>query len=322
MSLPIEWRDRLKLPLLIAPMFLVSTVDLVLTACRSGAIGSFPTGNARTVRDLDTWLERIATGLTAEDAPWAVNLVVHRTYDRLAEDLALVEQYRPPLVVTALGSPTSVIERVHGFGGRVFADVNSIKHAKQAAAAGVDGLVLVASGAGGHTGQMTAFAMVPQIREFFDGTVVLGGGLSNGAGIRAAEILGADLGSMGTRFVACNETMASDAYRQMLVESTVDDLILTKAITGVSAYWLKKSLLSVGLDLEALQRDTPIDFTTPGAKVPRWTQVWSAGHGVGAIKSIEAAADLLQKLRREYWAAVGYGSSVSQRTAVLEATRS
>lgn len=321
MSLPIEWRHRLKLPLLIAPMFLVSTVDLVLAACRSGAIGSFPTGNARTLQDLDDWLKRISTGLSHKDAPWAVNLVVHRTYDRLDEDLALVEKYRPPLVITALGSPTSVIERIHGFGGRVFADVSSIKHARQAAAAGVDGLVLVASGAGGHTGQMTAFAMLPQIREFFDGTVVLGGGLSNGAGIRAAEILGADLASMGTRFIACNETMASDAYRQMLVESTIDDLILTKAITGVSAYWLKNSLLAAGLDLEALQSDIPIDFTTPGSKVPRWTQVWSAGHGVGAIKSIEPAADLLRTLHNEYWSAVRSGSSLSH-TIVLEAVKS
>ena len=321
MSLPIEWRHRLKLPLLIAPMFLVSTVDLVLAACRSGAIGSFPTGNARTLQDLDDWLKRISTGLSHTDAPWAVNLVVHRTYDRLDEDLALVEKYRPPLVITALGSPHSVVERIHGFGGRVFADVSSIKHARQAVAAGVDGLVLVASGAGGHTGQMTAFAMLPQIREFFDGTVVLGGGLSNGAGIRAAEILGADLASMGTRFIACNETMASDAYRQMLVESTIDDLILTKAITGVSAYWLKKSLIAAGLDLEALQNDIPIDFTTPGSKVPRWTQVWSAGHGVGSIKSIEPAADLLRTLHSEYWAAVRSGSSLSH-TSVLEAVKS
>ena len=312
MAIHFELAARLKLPLLISPMFLVSTVELVVTACRNGTIGSFPTANARTVGELDACLHRISSQITTEDAPWAANLVVHRTSDRLLQDLSLIEQYRAPLVITALGAPCDVIDRIHAYGGRVLADVNSLHHARRAAAMGVDGLVLVASGAGGHTGQMTAFAMVPEIREFFDGMVILGGGLSNGAGIRAAEILGADLAAMGTRFIACPETMASDGYRQMLVESTIDDLILTKAITGVSAYWLKKSLTAAGLDIDALEREVPIDFTDPKAGARRWTQAWSAGHGVGAIKSVESVQVVLHRLREEYWAATNRRSSLNQ----------
>ncbi len=318
MAIPADLSSRLKLPLLIAPMFLVSTVELVVAACRSGSIGGFPTANARTVGDLDACLDRISALVTKEDAPWAANLVVHRTSDRLQQDLSLIERYRAPLVITALGAPGEVIERVHAYGGRVLADVNSLHHARRAAAMGVDGLVLVASGAGGHTGQMTAFAMVPEIREFFDGIVVLGGGLSNGAGIRAAEVLGADLASMGTRFIACPETMACDGYRRMLVESSIDDLILTKAITGVSAYWLKKSLTAAGLDIDALEREVPIDFTDPKTGTRRWTQAWSAGHGVGAIKSVEPAQVLLRRLSEEYWAAANRRSGLNPLAATGE----
>ncbi len=315
MPLPLDWSTRLRLPLLIAPMFLVSSVDLVIAACRHGAIGSLPTPNARTVEDLEAWLQRIAGALTAEDAPWAINLVVHRSNDRLAQDLALVEKYRPPLVITALGSPRAVIDRVHAYGGLVFADVNSLRYAQQAAQLGVDGLVLVAAGAGGHTGQMAAFAMVPAIREFFGGTLVLGGGLGDGAAIRAAEVLGADLASMGTRFIACPETLASDAYRQMLVESSIEDLILSKAITGVSAYWLRNSLAAAGLDLASLEREVPIDFTDPKSAARRWTKVWSAGHGVGAIKSIQPARAVLDVLHQEYWAAADRAPAVLRRAA-------
>ena len=299
-------------------MFLVSSVDLVIAACRQGAIGTVPTPNARTVQDLEEWLRRISGALSDEDAPWAVNVVVHRTNDRLAQDLELVEKYRPPLVITALGSPRAIVERVHAYGGLVFADVNSLRYARQAVQLGVDGLVLVAAGAGGHTGQMAAFSMVPAIREFFGGTLVLGGGLADGAGIRAVEVLGADLASMGTRFIACTETLASDAYRQLLVESSIEDLILTKAITGVPAYWLKQSLAAAGLDIESLEQEIPVDFTDPKNAVRRWTQVWSAGHGVGAIKSVQSAHDLLKRLRDEYWDAAGRGSALVRRTPVAE----
>lgn len=290
----------MSLPLVAAPMFLVSGPDLVIEPCRAGVIGTFPTPNARDVATLDAWLDRIVTSLDVTDAPWGANVVVHRSNARLDEDLALLERYRPPLVVTALGSPRAVVDRVHEFGGLVFADVNSVAFARKAVAAGVDGLVLVASGAGGHTGQMTGFSFVPAVREFFDGPIILGGGIVNGAGIRAAEVLGADLAYMGTRFIPCVESMASEAYREMLVGATVDDLILTRAITGVAANWLRPSIANAGFDLDAMEANPDIDFTDPQGGARRWAQIWSAGHGVGAIDRVETAAELIKRLKAEY----------------------
>ncbi|MBX3492249.1 MAG: nitronate monooxygenase [Parvibaculum sp.] len=298
--LPDDWRPRMKLPLVAAPMFLISGPELVLAACREGVIGSFPTPNARSVAVLDEWMDKIAHGLGAGDAPWAANVVVHRSNTRLDEDLDLVVRYKVPLVITALGSPRAIVERVHDYGGLVFADVNSVPFARKAAAAGVDGLVLVAAGAGGHTGQMTGFSFVPAVREFFDGPVILGGGITDGAGIRAAEVLGADLAYMGTRFIACTESLAVPEYRDMLVGSTVDDLILTRAITGVAANWLKPSIARAGMDLNAMEKNPDIDFTDPQSGAKRWAQVWSAGHGVGMIDRVETVASLVARLREEY----------------------
>lgn len=295
-----QWRARLTLPLVAAPMFLISGPELVLAACRQGVIGSFPTPNARTVADLDQWLDRITTSLTEKDALWAANVVVHRSNTRLNEDLDLVMRYKAPLVITALGSPRAIVERVHDYGGLVFADVNSVAFARKALEAGVDGLVLVAAGAGGHTGNMTGFSFVPAVREFFDGPVILGGGISDGAGIRAAEVLGADLAYMGTRFIACDESLAEPAYRDMLVSSTVDDLILTRAITGVAANWLKPSIINAGFDLDTMEKNPDIDFTDPQSGAKRWAQVWSAGHGVGLIDRTEPVASLVARLRQEY----------------------
>ncbi len=295
-----QWRARLNLPLVAAPMFLISGPELVLAACQQGVIGSFPTPNARSVGDLDQWLDRITTSLTEKDAPWAANVVVHRSNTRLDEDLDLVMRYKAPLVITALGSPRAIVERVHDYGGLVFADVNSVAFARKAVEAGVDGLVLVAAGAGGHTGNLTGFSFVPAVREFFDGPVILGGGISDGAGIRAAEVLGADLAYMGTRFIACNESLAAPAYRDMLVTSTVDDLILTRAITGVAANWLKPSIVNAGFDLDTMEKNPDIDFTDPQSGAKRWAQVWSAGHGVGLIDRTEPVASLVARLRQEY----------------------
>lgn len=295
-----QWRPRLKLPLIAAPMFLISGPELVLAASRAGIIGSFPTPNARTVAMLDEWLDCITAGLGEKDAPWAANVVVHRSNARLDEDLDLVMRYKAPLVITALGSPRAIVDRVHEYGGLVFADVNSVPFARKAVAAGVDGLVLVAAGAGGHTGQMTGFSFVPAVREFFDGPVVLGGGITNGAGIRAAEVLGADLAYMGTRFIACEESLAAPDYRDMLIASTVDDLILTRAITGVAANWLKPSIARAGMDLDAMEKNPDIDFTDPQSGAKRWAQVWSAGHGVGTIDRVETVASLVARLEEEY----------------------
>ncbi len=303
MSLPDWWRRRLKLPLIAAPMFLISGPDLVIAACKAGVTGCFPTPNARDTNILDQWLARISAEVTEADAPWAVNLVVHRTNDRLEADLALCERYRAPIVITALGSPQAVIDRVHGWGGIVLADVNSVKFARRAAALGVDGLVLVGAGAGGHTGQMAGFAFVPAVREFFGGILVLAGGITTGGGIASAQALGADMAAMGTRFIATRESLASDAYREMLVASSIDDLVLSRGITGVPANWLRPSVEAVGLDLARLEADVTVDFTDPKGDARRWTTVWSAGHGVGAIRQVESAAGLVADLAAQYAAA-------------------
>ncbi len=305
MSLPDFLKGRLALPLIAAPMFLVSGPALVLAACRAGIVGSFPTPNARTPAILDEWLDEITRGLSGDKkaGPLAANLVVHPSNTRLEDDLSLIEKYKVPLVITALGSPKSVVERIHAYGGQVFADVNSVRFAKKAASAGVDGLVLVAAGAGGHTGAMTGFSFVPAVREFCDGTIILGGGIADGRAIRAAEVLGADLAYMGTNFIATAESLAHADYRQMLIDSTVDDLVLTNAITGVHANWLRPSLERAGLDVAKLEKDPEIDFTDPQAGVKRWANTWSAGHGVGLVSKVEPAAALIERLKQEYIAA-------------------
>lgn len=305
MPLPERLQGKLKLPLIAAPMFLVSGPDLVVAACQEGIVGSFPTPNARTPAILDEWLDDIANKLAdvPDAGPLAANLVVHPSNDRLEDDLALVEKYKVPLVITALGSPRKIIDRVHAYGGAVFADVNSVRFARKAADAGVDGLVLVAAGAGGHTGNMTGFAFVPAVREFFDGAIVLGGGIGDGRAIKAAEVLGADLAYMGTRFIATEESLAHTAYRQMLVDSTIDDLILTNAVTGVHANWLRQSLIAAGMDPNALEKDPDVNFTDPQSGVKRWANTWSAGHGVGVIDRVESVQSLVDQLRREYQSA-------------------
>jgi len=297
----------LRLPLVAAPMFLVSGPDLVIEACKAGVIGSFPTLNAKPLRVLEGWLGRIASETRAAErerpscvAPWAANLNVHRTYERFADDLRLVLEHKPPIVITALGSPARVIDDVHAYGGFVFADVNSLRLARKAAEADVDGLVLVAAGAGGHTGQLAGFAFLPAVREFFDGPIILAGGISDGRGIRAAEVLGADLAYMGTRFIASRESLASEAYKQMLVRSGAEDIMLTAAFTGVPANYLRPSIEAAGLDPDALQPRDGINFDDEEKRRTAWKDIWSAGQGVGAIKRVQSVADLVAELQAEY----------------------
>jgi nitronate monooxygenase len=302
MALPASLNGGYSLPLIAAPMFLVSGPELVVAACREGVIGSFPTPNARTPEILDQWLDEMTSRLKAinKAAPLAANIVVHPSNTRLDDDLKIIEKYKVPLVITALGSPKKIVERVHAYGGAVFADVNSVRFARKAAEAGVDGLVLVASGAGGHTGNMTGFSFVPAVRAFFNGTIVLGGGISDGRAIRAAEVLGADLAYMGTRFIATDESLAHTDYRQMLVESSIDDLIHTNAITGVHANWLRPSLERAGIDPAVLETNPEVDFTDPQSGAKRWANTWSAGHGVGTIDRIEPVKSLVDRLKQEY----------------------
>ncbi len=304
-------KKRLSLPLFSAPMFLVSGPDMVIEACKAGIIGSFPTLNARPLDMLDEWMNSIMQSLEkAEEtnpgriAPWAANLIVHRSNSRFKQDLDLVVKYRVPIVISALGSPRSVVDEIHGYGGLVFSDVSSVNFARKAADAGADGLVLIAAGAGGHTGQMTAMSFVPAVREFFDGPIVLGGGIIDGRGVRAAEVLGADFAYMGTRFIATEESMASGAYKDMLVQSNVNDIILSPYFTGINANYLLPSIRQAGVDPSLLHKANPeIGFDKQESDRKVWRDIWSAGQGVGSIKRVQPIAELVAELKAEYRAA-------------------
>lgn len=303
MPLPHAIAERLRIPAIAAPMFLVSGVDMVLGACRAGIIGAFPANNARTLDDLDAWLGQIVRDLQP-GAPWAVNVMVHGSYARRDEEMALILEHRPPIVITALGAPSAVVDAVKSYGGLVFADVNSLTHARKAAAAGVDGLILVASGAGGHTGPLAAFAFVPAVREMFGGVIVLGGGIGQGRAIRAAELLGADLAYLGTRLIASAESIADPAYKRMVVEANIEDVVTSAALTGIPANWLRQSLAAAGLDPAALTGKAEIKLGRPEDSARRWRDVWSAGHGVGAVRRVEPIAEIVDDLARDYAAAL------------------
>ena len=303
-------RAGLRLPLIAAPMFLVSGPDLVLAACRAGIIGAFPAPNARTLATLDEWLARIVTEHAAASAapagagPWALNLVTHSSYDRLAGELELIDRHRPPLVITALGSPAPAVERVHRYGGKVFADVSTLAFARKAAASGVDGLVLVCAGAGGHTGALSPFSFVAAVREFFDGIVVLAGSIGSGAAVRAAELLGADLAYAGTPFIVAQESLAQPAYRDMVVRGSLEDLVLTRAFTGASASYLRESIVAAGLDPDALVDKDRMDLSGAHGPAKAWKDIWSAGQGVGTIHAVEPAASIVERYVAGYAAAL------------------
>lgn len=306
MSLRKDIKRGLKLPAIAAPMFLVSGPDMVLAAHRAGIIGSFPANNARTIDVLEEWFDRISRAVSPGGPPWAVNIMVHRSYPRTAEELELATRYRVPVVISALGSPAPIVGQIQEYGGIVLADVNSFTFAQKAAATGVDGLVLVSAGAGGHTGQIAGFAFAPAVREFFDGIIVLAGGIGSGQAIRAAELLGADLAYLGTRLIACQESLAVPAYKQMLLEAGPDDIVLSAALTGVAANWLKASLIAGGFDPNNMPEKQPMNLSsTDDSQKKRWKEVWSAGHGVGAVRAVEPMENIIAQLIREYEAATG-----------------
>ena len=305
MPLPKRLMRNLVLPVIGAPMFLISGPEMVIAQARAGIIGSFPTPNARTPEILDDWMRQISDALNADSgaAAWAANLVVHPSNDRLLADLDCVLRFQPPLVITALGSPARVVDAVHSYGGLVFADVNSVGFARKAAATGVDGLVLVASGAGGHTGQTAGFAFVDEVRQFWDGPIVLGGAISTGHAIRAGEILGADLAYVGTALIACVESMADQAYKDMVVAAGAEDIVPSKGITGVTANWLRHSLIAAGYDPANMPEDKKPNFENAQDDAKAWKNVWSAGQGVGVVTGIEPIAQIVERLNREYVAA-------------------
>lgn len=305
----------MRLPVISAPMFLVSGPELVIAACKAGIGGAFPTPNCRTVADLDAWMGQITDALNPGDGPWVANLITHSTNARLEEDLRLVAQYKPPIVITALGSPKPVMETVKGYGGLVFADVVNMALAKKAADAGVDGLACISAGAGGHTGHLSPFAFVSAVREFFDGWLTIGGGIADGAGVAGAIAAGADMVYMGTRFLAAAESRAQDPYKQMIVDSGPDDLIVSSAITGTPASWLKPSLRAAGMDPDALGGPITRDYSGDAAH-KRWRDIWAAGQGLQKINAVEPAAVVVDRLEAEYRAAAARFAGLSAPRSV------
>jgi len=311
-----RFRDRLTLPLIAAPMFLVSGIELVAAACRNGVIGSFPTVNCREAEQLDIWLTELEQRLRrhADEsgrpaAPICPNLIVHRSNARLEQDLNILLRHKPEMVITSVGSPAPVLQPLHDAGALVFADVASIRHAERAVAAGADGLVLLTAGAGGQTGWLNPFAFVRAVRAFFDGPIVLAGGITDGHALRAAEALGCDLAYMGTRFIATRESMADNRYKDMLVSSSADDILLTTAFTGLQTNMLRPSIEAAGLDPEnlpsrgAIDIGKDIDIGARENRPKRWRDVWSAGHSVSGVDAVLSVDELVARTRDEYRAA-------------------
>lgn len=299
--------DHLRLPLICAPMFLVSDPQLVIAACKSGIVGCTPTLNTRNTEELRQWLETIEAERKATlaagqvFAPYGINIVLHTTArDRNIADLDLCEEYAVPLIATSVGDPASVVERVHQWGGKVIHDAITLRHARKAAAAGVDGIVLVCAGAGGHGGHLNPFSFLPLVRAFYDGTLILAGGIGTGAGMRAAQVLGADYIYMGTRFIGTREAQVSPHYKEQLLSSEPDDIIMTSALSGIPANYMHASLLEAGIDIETLPQGRVIQkLPLPEGKTP-WRDIWSAGHGVGLIDDLPSIEDLVQRLEQEY----------------------
>ncbi|GAB2450523.1 nitronate monooxygenase family protein [Nocardia tengchongensis] len=297
-----------------APMFLVSGTDMVTAAARSGIIGTFPAANARTIDDLGAMLDGITSG--AEAGAWGVNLIVHRTYDRLDTELALLHHAAPALVITALGTPQRALAAVHRWGGMVFADISTPEQARRAIAAGADGLVAVCSGAGGHTGRYSPFSLITAIREFWDGPLIAGGAVCSGAGILAMGILGADVVTLGTRLLATSESRAAEGHRRMVIDATIADITTSNSVTGVAANWLTESL---SRHTSVTGGATGIDFSGAIADSKAWRDVWSAGEGVGAVRGPETVAEVVSALAAEYDAALARIRSDSIRQVTLSA---
>ncbi len=293
---------NMRLPVIQAPMFLLSGPEMVVASCRAGIIGSFPSPNARTMEILEQWLTTITEQLAElpAAAPWALNLVMHKSNSRRHGDLALAEKYRAPIVITALGSPEEAVETVHSYGGKIFADVTTVEFARRAASSGVDGLALICCGAGGHTGKLSPFVFVEEVRKFFSGEIILSGAIGNGRAIRAARVLGADYVYMGTRFISTYESLAQQNYKEMVVKSNGSDVITSDSITGVKANWLKGSLINAGYDIDNMPPPGGINFLEAAGDFKRWRDIWAAGQAVGVTEKIESIADIVDQLENEY----------------------
>lgn len=316
MAVPLSLAGRLSVPVVAAPLFLVSGTDLVVALCQAGILGTFPALNQRSTAGYDDWLaeigERLAGGTAA---PFRVNLVVHRSNTRLEADLAATVRRRVPLVVTSLGVSPDLVAAVHAYGGLVFHDVIGLRHAEKAVAAGVDGLIAVCAGAGGHAGTLSPFALLSELRGLFDGALVLAGALSTGRHVAAERVMGADLAYFGTRFIATSESLATPAHRDMILAARADDIVLTAAVSGVPANFLRASVAAAGLDPAQPREGVAIDANDAKA----WQDVWSAGQGVGSIDDVPSAGDLARRLGAEYRAALRDAAGWAETTMAGEA---
>lgn len=303
MAIPVSLQGKLRLPAIAAPLFLASGPDLVVEVCRAGLVGTFPALNQRSTEGFAAWLDEIGERLAGlpDAAPYGVNLIVHKSNVRLAADLETVVKYRVPVVITSLGAVRDVVDAVHSYGGLVFHDIISRRHAEKASEAGIDGLIGVAAGAGGHAGNLNPFALIHEIKSVFSGTIILSGSLSTGRDIAAARMMGADLAYLGTRFLATREAMIDPAYRQMLLDSQAADIVYTSKISGVNANFMRQSIIAAGLDPDHLPDHAKLDLSSE-AKV--WKTIWSAGQGVGAISDVMGAHKLCERLIAEYCEAI------------------
>ncbi|GAA4411219.1 hypothetical protein GCM10011450_28600 [Advenella faeciporci] len=303
--------QQMTLPVICSPMFIVSSPALVIEQCKSGVIGSMPALNARPAELLDDWLAQISETLDdvrnkepgRKVAPYAINQIIHASNDRLDNDMQTCAKHKVPMIITSLRAPDDVVRHVHEWGGLVFHDVTTIRHAEKALEAGVDGLILVASGAGGHAGKLSPFAILPEVRKFFDGPIALSGSITTGSSILAARALGADFAYIGTRFIASHEANADERYKKMIVESSAKDILYTPFFTGIPGNYLTPSIIASGLNPENLTEEEKLATNFGSTRVKPWKDIWGAGQGVGSIDSVESTADIVKNMKQEYEAA-------------------
>lgn len=311
MSIPNILKNNMSIPVIASPLFIISNPKMVIEQCKAGIVGSFPALNARPAEKLDEWLTTITQELAeykaqnpdAKVAPFAVNQIVHPSNDRLQHDMEACVKHKVPIIITSLHAPTEIVKAAHSYGGLVFHDVTNIKHAKKALSVGVDGLILVTAGAGGHAGTINPFALLTEIRQFYDGTIILGGAITRGNHVLSAEVMGADLAYMGTRFIATHEANAEETYKAMVVDSTASDIVYTNLFTGVHGNYLRGSIENVGLDPDNLAESDKSKMKVGSggsSKGKAWKDVWGAGQGVGNINAIVSVAEAVSQLCSEY----------------------
>ncbi|MCU0890622.1 MAG: nitronate monooxygenase family protein [Sandarakinorhabdus sp.] len=315
MSMPAALAGRLSIPVIGSPLFIISVPELVIAQCKAGVIGSFPSLNARPIEQFEEWLQRLNRELGPNDAPYAVNLIVHKSNDRLMADLELCVKYKVPMIITSLGAREDVNAAIHSYGGIVMHDIINNRFARKAIEKGADGLIAVAAGAGGHAGTTSPFALIQEIREWFDGPLALSGSIATGDAVLAAQAMGADFGYIGSAFIATEEARAAEGYKDMIVESAADDIVYSNLFTGVHGNYLRPSIIKAGMDPDNLPTSDPsaMNFGSGGnTEAKAWKDIWGCGQGIGAVKQVLPAAELVARLKREYDAArarIGLGAA-------------